>query len=77
MLCSLSLFVVVVCLFVFYCFTHENRVSPQPCYPGTRSVDQASPDLRDPLASASQVQRTKTHTTAALSLFFSVMYLVN
>jgi hypothetical protein len=45
-----------VCLFVFVCLFFQDRVSLySPGCPGTHFVDQAGLELRNPLASSSQV----------------------
>jgi hypothetical protein len=54
------------CLFVVFCLFFPDRVSLcSPGCPGTHSVDQASLELRNPPASASQVLGLKACATTA------------
>jgi hypothetical protein len=69
-LCSLLLFLLFVCLFVF---VFQDRVSLCiPGCPGTHSVDQAGFELRNSPASASQVLGLQACATTARLLLFLI-----
>jgi hypothetical protein len=65
-LCCFAFFVCLFLFFVFCLFVFQDRVSLcSPGYPGTHSVDQAGPEIRNPPASASQVLGLKACATTA------------
>jgi hypothetical protein len=58
-----------VCLFVCFVFFRDRVSLCNPGCPGTHSVDQAGLELRNPLASASQVLGLKMCTTTSWHMY--------